>query len=292
MQEHNYEKLAEALQALVDSKNYIRSIGAINGYVSNPTKPLAPTVTAHSRLLIEFGRKDPDALLRLLHLVLRIRAKDVDLETYCSENKEAIDKAFLHLNQMERPLRVVRSLIETDGDPKKAQRLLSYNGNRPLEVLLPIIRSSLTKFRMLVDKYMVIKKTEIVEAKTAYSRVYNKRRTNQKRLFCYLKRTEELSDQQKAELKEIHRRSIVASTNYAEEMFAKGTPKFEARKEFWAEYDKDLNKTLQIIEKEKQGLKINRQYIAFPEIANKYYKVNSGEVSQSKLNALKNKFKK
>ena len=68
MTDKDYEELADALQTLCDSSNWRKSISSIRNYLRNPGKPFSASVSPHTRLLVDFGRKNPEALERLLTL--------------------------------------------------------------------------------------------------------------------------------------------------------------------------------------------------------------------------------
>ncbi len=292
MTDKDYEELADALQTLCDSSNWRKSISSIRNYLRNPGKPFSASVSPHTRLLVDFGRKNPEALERLLTLVFRIRRHEFDLETYMTENKEKIDKAFEILNKMDRPMRTINSFMDIDGAAAK-RRVDNLRGEMAvLEVLIPIAKASMTRFRQLVDIRLFANRERMESAREEYLKVYSRRRVAQNKLFRYLNHlqyNDELSDKQKQAFKEITSEASHAAGLYAQKYSNENMSKSEAREKFWQEYDRDLSSTIRILEAEKKGAKIVRENIRFPRIVDKLLEVEKRTV---KLQKLQSRFKK
>ena len=289
MEGKQYQEIADALQDVCDSRHWRAAISTIRDYIRNPGKPLSGGVLPRTKILIEFGRENSQAIERLFDLIMRIRKHDFDLEAYISENKEKIDKAFEFLNSLDRPLRVVNSIISYDGDVTKARYSALRGDKGCLNVLVPIAKASMTRFRKMVDARLMVKKEEISTKQNAYLKVFRARRAAQKRLFCYLHNVDELKGELSKEFKKMTSRAALAAGFYSQEHAVNGVSKHEARAKFWEEYDRDLLATIRALDAEQRGAKIVRSNIRFPDIVNKYF---HSEKRIDKIQQLQQKFKK
>lgn len=292
MTNEEYDKLAEVVQNLIDSPHWRASLVSITAYVKDPTKPVAPSVTENSRELVRFGRDNPAAFDRVSALIYRIKSGDVDIEAYIQANSKEIEKAFEFLNKQERPIKTINALVDSEGDPKKIQHLLARSDKKVLAVLLPIVKLSLTRFRKLVSARMIIKKQEIAAKGNEYLRAFRARQSKQKRLYCYINRVSVLDAGDKVRLKEISRRAALAADMFVEANLQDGESKYEARRRYWEEYDRDLDSTMNILDKEEKGAKINREFVTFPKIVDKFFPNEKQRVKDNKLNQLKHKFQR
>ena len=289
MEDKQYQEIADAIQDVCDSRHWRAALSTIRDYIRNPGKPVNSGILPRTKTLINFGRENPQAIERLFDLVMRIKKHDFDLEAYISEYKEKIDKAFDFLNALDRPLRVVNSIISYDGDVTKA-RLSALRGDKAcLEVLVPIAKASMTRFRKLVDARLMVKKEEISTKQNAYLKVFRARRAAQKRLFCYLHNVDELKGDLTKDFKKMTSRAALAAGFYAQEHAVNGVSKHEARAKFWEEYDRDLSATIRALDAEERGAKIVRSNIRFPDIVGKYF---HSDKRMDKIQKLQQKFKK
>ncbi|WP_293702297.1 hypothetical protein [uncultured Parasutterella sp.] len=289
MEDKQYQEIADALQDVCDSRHWRASISTIRDYIRNPGKPYSTGVLPRTKVLIDFGRKNPEAIERLFTLIERIKKHDFDLEAYVSENKEKIDKAFEFLNSLDRPLRVVNSIISYDGDVTKARYSALRGDKGCLDVLVPIAKASMTRFRKMVDARLMIKKEEISTKQNAYLKVFRARRAAQKRLFCYLHNVDELKGELTKEFKKMTSKAALAAGFYSQEHAVNGVSKHEARAKFWEEYDRDLSATIRALDAEERGAKIVRSNIRFPDIVGKYF---HSDKRMDKIQKLQQKFKK
>ena len=292
MTEVNFEELSDALQQVSDSPQWERSLKSIRNYVENPTKSFAPNVSKATRILAEFGRINPEGLEKLLELVYKVKFDTVDIDAYVQAHEEEIEKAFAYLSGLQRPGKTIGSLIDSGGDLAKAKLTVLRGEKLILAVLLPIIRTSVTKFAEMVDRKLIVHRLAKQKEGNAYQKEYMHRFRGRQAIMLYINRSKVLTPKMENELRVEKEKTKEALKVFLEEKVKEGMKAIQARKEFWKLYDEELQMTLDLIEREKKGARIRREFVRFPTITNKYLPQSRKKISCNKLEALSKKFNK
>jgi len=277
---YRYQKEVDALQIVSESNQWRQKIRTILFYVQDhPNLPIKKSLHYSLRVLIEFGRKRPEAMVRLADLVRRIHCEGSDFRILSDERKERLQKGLDILASLERPNRTIEAIKLYAAQKDKDWDKFFREEKAPLNELVAVARHSMEEFDLLVGVTLNDKWSKAEERRKDYLANAFQRRKMMIQLCTHLGKKRNIEDI----LQEEREAAMKSRDDYAKGYMKKHPTALinDVYQLYWKEYDKELSTTLQLFDQAKKGAKLNYSAIGFPRV--RYS-------AEDKLTQLQNKF--
>lgn len=277
---YRYQKEVDALQLVNESNQWRQKIRTILFYVKDhPNLPVKKSLHYSLRVLIEFGRKRPEAMERLADLVRRIHCEGSDFRLLEGERKERLQKGLDILASLDRPNRTIDAIKLYAAQKDKDWDKFFRGDKAPMNELVAVARHSLEEFDLLVGVALNDKWSKSEERRKDYLASAFQRRKMMVFLCTQLGKKRNIEDV----LREERDVAIRLRDEFARKYMDKhpSAQLNDVYQLYWKAYDKELTTTVKLFEQAKKGARLNYSAIGFPRI--RYS-------AESKLSQLQSKF--